>query len=371
MSEADIKFMKEALRQARRGKGRTSPNPMVGAVIVRNGKVIASGYHKRAGQNHAEIEALKKIGWSARANDLLYVTLEPCSHYGRTPPCTEAILKSGLRRVVVGMKDPNPNVSGGGSNYLAEKGIEVKTGVLESECQRLNEAFLHFITTCRPFVIAKSALTLDGWSATSVGHSKWITNEISRQFVHRLRDRVDGVLVGVGTVIADDPVLTTRLKHRNGKDPIRIIVDTHLRIPHNAKILDPNSESMTFIAVSEDVSHESLTRIERHGVSPIVCPTKGGKIDLSGLMDILGGMSVVSIMVEGGASVMGYMIRERMIDKFYIFKAPKILGGSDGIPMARGDGPEKMDESLSLKDLKVKRFGDDILLTGYPDYEVR
>lgn len=364
----DEKFMRKALHQARKGLGRTSPNPVVGAVITRNGKIIASGYHKRAGDNHAEIEALGKIGYGATGGDTLYVTLEPCNHYGKTPPCTEAILKSGIKRVIVGMRDPNPNVSGGGCEFLAQKGVEVRTGVLESECIRLNEHFLKFVSTGRPFVIAKSALTMDGWTATSTGHSRWITNERSRRFVHRLRDRVDGVMVGVGTVLSDDPLLTTRLKNHKGKNPIRIIVDTHLRISDNSRVLINDSSSKTMIVVGDDVPQERLKSFQRHRVSIVICPTKGGRVNLAVLMDILGEMSITSFMVEGGSTLMGSMIRERLIDKFYIFKAPKILGGNDGIPMALGSGPKRIDECLSLTDLKIKRFGEDILLVGYPVY---
>jgi diaminohydroxyphosphoribosylaminopyrimidine deaminase/5-amino-6-(5-phosphoribosylamino)uracil reductase len=360
--------MRMALRQARKGIGRTSPNPMVGAVIVRNGEILASGYHKKAGHNHAEVEALKGIGGKAKPGDTLFVTLEPCNHHGRTPPCTEAILKSGLKKVVIGMLDPNPTVSGGGSETLQERGIEIKAGVLESECRRLNEAYIKFVVSGRPFVIAKTAMTMDGWTATAAGHSKWITNERSRQFVHRLRDSVDGILIGAGTVLADDPSLTTRFKNRHGIDPIRIILDTRLRIPHNAKVLNHDSDSMTLIAVGDDVSQGALKGVEKDGVSTVICPTKEGKIDLSAMMEILGRMSVTSVLLEGGSEIMGSMIRERLIDKFYIFKAAKIFGGDDGIPMAKGPGPEKMGESLAMKDIKVRRFGDDILLTGYPEY---
>ena len=362
--------MREALHQAKKGLGRTSPNPAVGAVIVRNGKIIASGYHKEAGENHAEVETLAKIDGKAKKEDVLYVTLEPCHHYGKRPPCTEAIFKSGLKRVVVGMRDPNPKVSGGGCEFLSEKGIEVKTGVLESECRRLNEDFLKFVTTNRPFVIAKSALTMDGWTATSTGHSQWITNERSRQFVHRLRDRVDGVMVGIGTVLADDPLLTTRLKRRRGRDPVRIIVDSHLQIPDNARVLNTDSPSATLIAVGDDVPSERLKRIEKNGVSALPCPTKKEGIDLAVLMDILGAANITALLVEGGSTIIGSMIRQRLIDKFYIFKAPKILGGNDGIPMASGPGPKRMDESLMLKDIRVRRFGDDILIRGYPDYRI-
>lgn len=369
MNRDDIKFMKHAIRLAEKGLGRTSPNPAVGAVIVRDGRIIASGYHKKAGRNHAEVEALSMIGGKGRADDILYVTLEPCNHYGKTPPCTEAILKSGIKNVTVGMLDPNPAVTGGGSEFLRQQGIQVISGVLESECRKLNESYIKFVTTGRPFVIAKSALTLDGWSATSTGHSKWITNERSRDFVHRLRDRVDGIMVGVGTIIADDPSLTSRPKNRIAKDPLRIIVDTHLRIPHNAKVLNHDSGSKTIVAVGEKISPALLKNIEKTGVSTMICAVKDDMIDLASLMDALGKMSITSLLMEGGAEIMGTMIKEKLIDKFYIFKAPRILGGSDGIPMARGKGPETMDQSISLKDLEVKRYGDDILISGYPEYE--
>lgn len=368
LNDTDERFMREALRQAKKGLGRTSPNPAVGAVIVRRGKIVASGHHKRAGEAHAEIEALSEIGGEATSEDTLYVNLEPCNHYGRTPPCTEAILKSGIKRLVIGMRDPNPNVSGGGCQFLAEKGIKIESGVLETECRQLNEAFLKFSATGRPFVIAKSALTMDGWTATSIGHSQWITNERSRQFVHRLRDRADGVMVGIGTVLTDDPLLTTRLKRRRGRDPIRVIVDTHLKIPADARVLNTESSSMTLIAVGSDLPAERLQRIQGDGVSSVICPTKDGRLDLAALMDILGGMDISSLLVEGGSAIIGSMVRERLIDKFYIFKAPKILGGSDGIPMASGPGPKRLDECVILKNIKVRRFGDDILVTGYADY---
>ncbi|OPX39434.1 MAG: riboflavin biosynthesis protein RibD [Desulfobacteraceae bacterium 4484_190.1] len=361
----DQLFMKEALRQARKALGRTSPNPVVGAVIVKDGNILARGYHHRAGLPHAEAEAISKLNGKAHGCTL-YVTLEPCNHHGKTPPCTEAILKSGIKRVVVGMKDPNPLVSGGGLEFLKEKGIEVKSGVLESECILLNEIFIKFVTKGRPFVICKSAMTLDGWTATATGHSKWITNSKSREFVHRLRDRVDAVLVGVGTIIADDPNLTTRLKNGKGKDPLRIVADTHLRTPVNAKVITQDSDSDTLLVTGMDAASRYQSRYNKPNVSILSCPAPDGKIDLSALMDILAEMSVTSLLVEGGASICGSMLRERLIDKFYIFKAPKILGGGDGIPMASGPGPLKMDQCMGLTDISFRRFGDDILIKGYP-----
>jgi diaminohydroxyphosphoribosylaminopyrimidine deaminase/5-amino-6-(5-phosphoribosylamino)uracil reductase len=368
LKDKDEQFMKEALRQARKGIGRTSPNPAVGAVIVRQGKVIASGYHKRAGAPHAEVEVLSKMGEKAKKGDTLYVTLEPCHHHGRTPPCTEAILRCGLKRVVVGMNDPNPNVTGGGCQFLARNGVDVRVGVLEPECRRLNEWFLKFVTTGRPFVLAKTALTMDGWTATATGHSQWVTNERSRRFGHRLRDQVDGIMVGIGTVLADDPLLTTRLRHRAGKDPIRIVVDTRLKVPASARVLHVDSAAETVLAVGEGVSEKRLKAIQKSGVSTLICPTREGKLDLSALVNRLGAMSITSVLLEGGATLMGAMIREKLVDKFFFFKAPKILGGDDGIPMAAGPGPKRMDESLCLKDVEIRRLGEDLLVMGYPDY---
>ncbi len=367
LDKTDSRFMREALREARKGLGRTSPNPAVGAVVVKNGQIIARGYHKKAGLPHAEVEALKKLGGNA-PGCTIYITLEPCNHHGRTPPCSEAVLKSGISRVVVGMKDPNPDVLGGGCEFLKKNGIEVKTGVLETECRYLNEAFLKYVLTRRPFVIAKSAITLDGWTGTATGHSKWITNEKSRQFAHRLRDQVDAVMVGVGTVLADDPQLTTRIKHGRGRDPLRIVLDTHLKTPVDAKIVNHDSSASTLIVVGADVLPEALERYSNKGVLPLACPTRDGRIDLPALMDILSKKSVTSLLVEGGSSVMGALLRERLVDKYYIFEAPKILGGDDGIPMVAGKGPKKMDQSLILKNVQVKRFGEDILVVGYPDY---
>lgn len=364
-------FMKAALAWARKGLGKTSPNPVVGAVIVRKNQIIAAGFHRKAGEAHAEVEALNRLEGRAKAGDTLYVTLEPCNHYGRTPPCTLAIVERGIRKVVVGMRDPNPRVAGGGCEALAGQGVEVVTGVLEAECRRLNEWYVTAVTQGRPFVIAKTALTLDGWTATATGHSRWVTNERSREWVHRLRHQVDAILVGVGTVTADDPLLNTRLKRGKGRDPIRIIVDTHLSISENARVLTRGHGPQTIIAVGDDVPARRLERFKRKGISLLVCPKKQGRVDLGALMKRLGSRSITSILLEGGATLMGAMIRERLVDKFCIFKAPKILGGSDGRPMASGSGPSRMDESIALKDVQIKRFGEDILIVGYPQYPSR
>jgi len=368
MSESGhARFMREALRQARKGLGRTSPNPAVGAVVVREGGVVASGYHRRAGAPHAEVEALRRMEGPVLPGDTLYVTLEPCNHVGRTPPCTEAILERGIQRVVVGMRDPNPHVSGGGCAYLESKGVEVLTGVLEKECRVLNEAFVKHVKTGRPFVTAKSAATLDGWTATGTGHSRWVTNEHSRRFVHRLRDRTDAILVGVGTVLADDPSLTTRLGKRRGRDPIRVIADSRMRIPDYARVLNLDSPAETWIAVGEHLPPSRLTRAaNQNGVKTLGCPTVEGGLDLASLLDILGSRGITSLLVEGGAALMGSMIRQKLIDKYYIFHAPKILGGGDGVPMASGPGARRMDECLFLRDIRIRRFEDDVMIRGYP-----
>jgi len=368
LKDSHEKFMRAALGFARKGVGKTSPNPAVGAVIVRKGQVVAAGFHRKAGAPHAEVEALNRLGGKAKPGDTLYVTLEPCNHFGRTPPCTQTILEKGVRKVVVGMKDPNPQVTGGGCEVLSAQGVEVVTGILEEECRRLNEWFVTYVTKGRPFVIAKTAMTLDGWTATSKGHSKWVTNERSREWVHRLRNQVDGILVGVGTVMADDPLLTTRLGKGRGRDPVRIIVDTNLRIPVNARVLGHAKGSETLIAVSEDIAGRRLKRFERKEVSLLMCPEKEGRIDLRALMDMLGKRSITSVLLEGGATLMGAMIREKLVDKFCIFKAPKILGASDGRPMALGKGPSRMDQSILLKDVQVRRFAGDLLIEGYPEY---
>jgi len=365
--ENDIVFMKEALREARKGIGFTSPNPMVGAVIVRDGMILSRGYHKRAGEPHAEVDALSKVEGRAKGSTL-YVNLEPCNHHGRTPPCTEAILAAGLKRVVVGMRDPNPDVKGKGCEYLESRGVEVTEGVLGDEARELNEVFIKYSLTRRPFVILKSALTLDGWTASSTGHARWVTNERSRSYVHKLRAMVDGVLVGVGTVIADDPMLTVRTEGRSNKNPVRIIADSSLRTSLASKIVMDLSKARTIIAVGSGVDEKKVEKLKAHGVEILICPLRGGRIDLPALMDLLGGISVTSLLVEGGAQIAGSFLREGLVDKLCVFLAPKLLGGGDGIPMAEGPGAQNMGECINLSKVKVKKMAGDIMITGYPDY---
>jgi len=336
MNDRDAVFMREALRLARKGLGRTSPNPPVGCVVVRQGRIIAGGYHRKAGEPHAEVEALAGLGGKGKKGDSLYVTLEPCNHYGRTPPCTDAILKSGIGRVVVGARDPNPGVKGRGCEFLESHGIRVVTGVLENDCRELIEFFAKHAATGRPFVAAKAALTLDGWTGTSTGHSRWITGEKSRRFVHRLRAEMDAVMVGVGTVVADDPSLTTRLGAGRGRDPVRVIVDTHLRTPPEARVVTAGySSAPTWIAVGRGVPSARLNRYERKGVTPLICPESGGRVDLNALMDKLGSMSIASVLLEGGSTLMGSMIRGSWWTSSMCSTPPRSWGEGTGSPWPR------------------------------------
>jgi diaminohydroxyphosphoribosylaminopyrimidine deaminase/5-amino-6-(5-phosphoribosylamino)uracil reductase len=366
----DRHFMKIALREAKKGLGRTSPNPVVGAVLVKEGKILSKGYHRAYGLPHAEVEALKKAGTSA-SGSTLYVTLEPCNHYGKTPPCTQAIIKSGVRRVVIGMRDPNPSVKGGGADFLKAHGIEVKEGVLKDECLELNKHYVKFVTKGIPFMAIKVAMTLDGWIATRTGHSKWITNEASRQFVHRLRDMVDAVIIGVGTVIADNPMLNTRLKGKKGKDPVKVIIDPSLRIPRDCNVLK-NSPEKTIVVIGKGAVDKRLVedfqKETKAGV--IECSFKEEKeLDLNQMLFSLAKKGIAYGLVEGGAKTIGAFIRQRCVDEFFIFKAPKLLGGSDGIPMAYGKGAEKIDKAIELHKLKIRRFQDNLLIQGYPVFK--
>ncbi len=362
MSEMHEKFMRRALVLARKGMGKTSPNPAVGCVIVRNGEIVGEGWHRKAGTPHAEVHALAMAGKKAVGADV-YVTLEPCSHHGRTPPCAEALIGANVGRVFAGMVDPNPKVSGGGVRMLEKAGIQVTVGVLERECRTLNEAFVKYVTTGLPFVILKSAMTLDGKIATTTGDSKWITNEKSRRHVHKLRSQVDAVLVGVGTVEADDPQLTARIP--KGRDPLRVVVDSSLRFPRQARMLRSPSPAGTVIAT---VSREpAATReLESLGAEILRCRGRAGRVDLGDLFAQLGARGVQSLLLEGGGVLAGEALRQGLIDKFLLFFAPKLVGG-EGLAPFIGPGVGRMAEAFRLQDISVTRFDDDILVEGYPE----
>lgn len=356
------KFMGLALDLARRGEGRTRPNPAVGALIVKEGTVVGRGYHPRAGDPHAEIFALREAGERALGSDL-YVTLEPCSHHGRTGPCADAIIAAGVGRVFVGTRDPNPRVAGAGIRKLLAAGIDVEVGILENACRRIIAPFAKHILTGLPFIILKSAITLDGKTATSCGHSQWVSNAASREEVHRIRDRVDGIMVGIGTVLRDNPKLTTRLPG-GGRDPERIVVDSRLRIPEDSAILHLNSSAKTLIATTEQAPADKIARLRAGGIDVLILPGKDGSVDLRALLVALGARGMQSILLEGGAVLNGAFWRAGLVNRVMMFVTPKIVGGDDGKGVFAGPGVLTMDGATVLHDVRVRRFGDDTLIEG-------
>jgi diaminohydroxyphosphoribosylaminopyrimidine deaminase/5-amino-6-(5-phosphoribosylamino)uracil reductase len=359
----DEKYMRMALRLAAKAKGRTSPNPMVGAVVVKGGKVISRGYHRKAGELHAEAIALKKTGKAAKGATL-YVTLEPCSHTDkRTPPCTPLVLQSGVKRLVVAMIDPNPRVSGGGIKTLRKSGIEVVTGVLEADAKKLNEAFIKYITTGMPFVTLKIAQTLDGKIATSSGESKWITGEKAREEGHRLRAVNDAVLVGINTVLKDDPSLTARIP--GGRDPIRVIVDSKLRTPLNAKVITQKSSAKTFIAALDTMSKVNLVGLLDAGAEILLARGGSGRVNLKDLMKRLGSFGVTSVLIEGGAELNASALRSGLVDKVVMFIAPMLMTGRDSLCSIGGTSPMKLAQSIGLSDVRARSVGKDMMIEGY------
>ena len=363
MLSIDQKYMRMALHLAEKAKGRTSPNPMVGAVVVKNDKVISRGYHRKAGEPHAEAIALKQAGKAAKGATL-YVTLEPCSHTNkRTPPCTPLVLRSGVKRVVVAMIDPNPHVSGGGIKTLKKSGIEVVTGVLEAEAKKLNEAFIKYITTGVPFVTLKIAQTLDGKIATSSGESKWITGEKSREEGHRLRDANDAILVGINTVLKDDPSLTTRIP--KGRDPIRIVVDTKLRTPLKAKIITQKSSAKTYIATLDTMPKDKLVKLLDAGAEILLARGSKGYVDLKNLMKMLGGFGVTSVLIEGGSEVHASALKSGIVDKVVMFIAPVLMTGKDSLCSIGGVSPTRLSQAVELHDMTTRMVGEDLMIEGY------
>jgi len=356
------KHMRRALELARKGEGRTAPNPPVGAVVVRDNRLVGSGFHPRAGMPHAEIYALEKAGDRAQGADL-YVTLEPCSHYGRTGPCTEAIKAAGVARVLVGTRDPNPRVDGKGLAELESAGIQVHCGILEDECRRLIAPFSKYVRTGMPYVILKAAMTLDGKIAASSGDSRWISSDQSREEVHRLRDRVDAVMVGVGTVLQDDPLLTTRFSE-GGRDALRVIVDSTLKITEKARILNLKSQAPTLLAVSTAVPEERIRRFQQPGVQILQVPGRNGRIDLAILLRELGKMHIHSILLEGGSRLNAVMWKRNLVDRLMVFIAPLVLGGEDGLSLFSGVGASRMEDAVQLEDVRYSNWGPDILVEG-------
>ncbi|MGM0472102.1 MAG: bifunctional diaminohydroxyphosphoribosylaminopyrimidine deaminase/5-amino-6-(5-phosphoribosylamino)uracil reductase RibD [Bacillota bacterium] len=366
--KSDRHYMKRALELAAQGRGRVNPNPMVGAVIVKDGQVVGEGYHQAAGEAHAEVNALADAGSDAQGATI-YVTLEPCSHYGKTPPCSKALIEAGIARVVAAMEDPNPLIAGRGLEELAKAGIEVDSGLLEEEAKKLNEAFLKYITTDRPFVILKNALTLDGKIATKSGSSKWISGTQSRELVHQLRDEVDGILVGIGTVIADNPRLTTRLEDRGGVDATRIILDPKLEISLAAKVVNLESEAKTVVVTAPKNSEtKKAEQLIDKGVKILTVPAVDGYLDLDCLLTKLGELEMMSLLVEGGSAVSTSFLFNGLVDKLIYFIAPKIIGGSEAVGVVGGLGVEQVNDGIEIDDLEVTKSGADLMVTGYPNY---
>ena len=355
-------YMQQALQIAAYAAGRTSPNPLVGAVIVKDGRVVGQGWHRKAGTEHAEIHALRQAGELA-AGATIYVTLEPCSHYGRTGPCSKALIDARIKRVVIAMLDPNPLVAGKGVAMLKAAGIEVETGLLQEQAERLNEVFLKWIMTKMPFAVMKTAMTLDGKIATAAGNSKWISNEVSRRRVHELRDVYDGILVGIGTVLADDPALTTRLASQSGKNPLRIVVDSRARTPLTAKVVT-DGQAETLIAVTVAAEAAKVEALRQAGVEVLVV-NDGQQVDLKQLFCRLGERGICSIFVEGGALINYSLLKAGLIDKVYSFIAPKMVGGSSAPGPVGGDGVETLDQAFLLEDVETELLAGNILVSGY------
>jgi diaminohydroxyphosphoribosylaminopyrimidine deaminase/5-amino-6-(5-phosphoribosylamino)uracil reductase len=362
---SDECYMRRALMLARRGEGRVSPNPLVGAVIVRNDRIIGEGYHRRCGENHAEINAIENATEAVAGADF-YITLEPCGHFGRTAPCVDALVACRPGRVIVGTTDPNPLVSGKGIRALALRGIETKIGVLDEACRRLNEVFFKYIRTGLPFVTVKFAQTLDGRIATATGHSRWISSPPSLRFAHRLRSGHDAILVGAGTVLIDDPELTCRLVR--GRNPLRIVVDSQLRTSPGARIFKQQKEAPTIIATTRRAADERRRPFEEKGIEVLeIGEDRAGRVDLHMLLTVLGKREISSLLVEGGAAVITAFLREKLADRLVVILAPKIAG--EGLNAVGDLGIRQMDDALRLSFRRIARRGDDIVLDTRIDPE--
>lgn len=361
-------YMKRAIDLAKEGWGRTNPNPLVGAVIIKNDRIIAEGFHKKIGCAHAEVDAINNAAESV-AGATLYVNLEPCSHYGRTPPCAKSIIEAGIKKVVVAMIDPNPKVSGCGVKMLKDAGIEVEVGILEHEARALNEIFISYVERRKPFVIMKSAMTLDGKIASRTGDSKWVTGDESRQYVHKIRDRVSAIMVGINTVLKDNPMLTTRLEGKEGKDPVRIILDSKGRIPLNCNVVSNSLASGTIIVSTSSIDSNKEELLLAKGVRIIKADGCGGVVDLNKLMEELIRLEIDSVLLEGGGTLNSSAIKASIVDKVMFFIAPKIIGGKEAITPVEGEGTDLMCDSVGVKDISVVKFGDDVMLEGYIDYK--
>lgn len=361
--------MKRALSLAARGKGKTSPNPMVGAVIVNQGRVVGEAYHQQAGKPHAEILALHRAGPRARGG-VLYVTLEPCCHSRkRTPPCVPLLIQSGLTRICVAMADPNPQVSGQGIRMLKRARLQVTVGVLEEEAQQLNAVYRHWMTTGRPFVILKGAMTVDGKIATTTGESKWITGEQARQDVHRVRSQVDAVMVGIGTVLADNPDLSTRgskgdATKRKGRQPVRVVLDSRLHIPLKANVLQWIHEQPTIVCTTALASPQKIQTLKKQGVQVWVVPQKGGRVALKAALAKLGKAGMSSVLLEGGSTLNASALHEGLVNQVRLYIAPLLMGGQDAKGLIGGVSPRTLEQTWRLVNPELKKIGQDWLVTA-------
>ena len=345
-----------ALHLARKGAGKVNPNPLVGAVIVNDGKIIGKGYHESYGKAHAEINAFKDAETELIEGSTMYVTLEPCSHYGKTPPCVDQIIENRIKRVVIGMVDPNPLVSGKGVKKLQEAGIDVTVGILEDKCKKLNEVFIKYITKKKPFVVLKTAMSLDGKISTTSGESKWITDKEARENVHILRNELTAIMIGIDTVIIDNP---------DGRNPIRIVVDSNLRIPYDSKILQTAKKFKTIIATTEKARKEKIHKLKDLGIIVIETKSKNEKVDLKDLMHKLGNQNIDSILLEGGSTLNYSALESGIVDKILVYIAPKIIGGMKSKTPVGGSGISHLKDAFKVRELSTSIIGKDILLQGY------
>ena len=360
----DEKYMRLAMQLAGNAIGRTSPNPLVGAVIVKDNRVVGCGWHRKAGTPHAEVHALNQAGELAQGADV-YVTLEPCAHYGKTPPCAKALVEAKVKNVYGGLLDVNPKVAGKGFKILEDAGIHVEYGFLQDELRKQNEVFFKWIEHKKPFVVLKAAMTLDGKIATATGQSKWITNETSRAYGYKLRDIYDGIMVGINTVIEDNPMLTARVD--GGKNPIRIVVDSSLRIDINANVVQDKS-AKTIVATTDKADKDKILKLQAQNVDVIVVDKdENDKVDIEKLLNILGQQNICSILVEGGATLSGSFVAKKLVDKVYFFIAPKIVGGKEAKTPVAGTGILNLQEALALKDIQIEKLEEDILIIGRVD----
>ena len=365
----DQEYMFRAIQLAKKGEGWTNPNPMVGAVIVKDGRIIGEGYHKKCGELHAERNAIASLTESAEGATI-YVTLEPCCHYGKTPPCTEAIIEQKIKKVVIGSRDPNPKVAGKGAQILRESGITVVQDFMREECDRLNPVFFHYITTKTPYVVMKYAMTLDGKIATKTGASKWITGEPARQEVQHMRHRYMGIMAGIGTVLADDPMLNVRVE--GWKSPVRIVCDSSLRIPLDSQIVRSAKEYRTIVAYAGREENEEITekieRLHAKGVNTVCCPDEKGQIDLKKLMTYLGNEGIDSILLEGGGTLNWSALESGIVQQVQAYIAPKLFGGRDAKAPIEGAGVPFPDAAFRLKNSRLEQLGKDFLIESEVEY---